>query len=606
VLGANANELQILQVTAQTASSQGQVILQAAANPHIVSHVSIDIDTASALRVGDSIPFQVNVIDPHGNVFPAPELVVTVGDTTIAGLSNNRLVGGPHRGRTTIHVSSGGVEAAVPLSVTQYVASIIPHVDTVWIASVGVRVSVPYTVRDDRNRPVKDTAVSLIVGDTGVVQFTGEMSSVVGDDASVSFIAVANGSTQVKFGLPGVSASLHVVVAQVPAAITATLTSVNPIVTLPVGATLPLTCAAVDSNGHATPHQPVLVGTKTGTLSGRECSGLRVERSGIDTLTFAIGGILQTVPVVVAAAPRVSGALGEFAVADTLPGQPGFAWAPSARRNEQGELEVYYSVYSSAADSSGYTRADLHRLVWLGGNQFRYDGIAVQHDDDICSPQGQGIENMAILPRAESPGWRMLYAAGSNACYGWQVFSAVSADGRSWTKEVGIRLGNEGSMHGPTVWPVGEGMVVDRLADGEWRMIVGSFEHGTPAATDKWQITEWRSWDQLQWTYAGTVLTTFDMPVGWQGAVYSPTIREVAPGLWRMLFTVDGRGSPGSRSAMWSAVSTDRAHWQIEGELLGGAFSDLYYAAMVDDQVVFIRRDNGGPMHLSIANVAMP
>ena len=53
-------------------------------------------------------------------------------------------------------------------------------------------------------------------------------------------------------------------------------------------------------------------------------------------------------------------------------------------------------------------------------------------------------------------------------------------------------------------------------------------------------------------------------------------------------------------------MSTDCAHWQIEGELLGGAYSDLYYAAMVDDQVVFIRRDNGGPMHLSIADVVMP
>ncbi len=606
VLGTNAKELQVLRVSVQTVSSQGQLVIQAKSHPHVVSRVTIPIDSTTPLRVGDSITLKVKAVDPYGNIFPAPDPVVTVRDTSIVSLSSDRLVGGPRRGRTVVQAISGGVEVSVPLNVTQYVAAIIPGVDTVRVSSVGVSLSVPYAVRDDRDRPVTDTAVSLAVGDTGIVQPSGQFSSVFGDTASVSLVTVANGSTHLTLSVPGVAASLQVVVAQVPAAITATLTAPKPILALPVGATLPLTCAAVDSNGAAIPDEPVLIGTKSGTVSGGGCSGLRIERSGIDTLTVGLGGVRQVVPVVIAAAPIASSPLGEFALADTLPGQPGFTWAPSARRNEQGDLEVYYSVYSSAPDSSGYTRSDLHRLVWLGGNQFRYDGIAVKHDDDICSPQGQGIENMAILPRAESPGWRMLYAAGSNVCYGWQVFSAVSADGRTWTKEAGIRLGNEGAIDGPTWWPVGEGLVVDRLPDGEWRMITGSFEHITPPATDTWQITEWRSWDQLQWTYVGTILTTFDMPPGWQGSVYSPTIREVAPGLWRMLFTANGRGTPGGRSAMWSAVSTDRAHWQVEGELLGDVASNLYYAAMVDDQVVFIRQDNGGPMHLSIAHVTMP
>jgi hypothetical protein len=606
VLGTNAKELQVLRVSVQTVSSQGQLVIQAKSHPHVVSRVTIPIDSATPLRVGDSITLPVKAVDPYGNYFPAPAPVVTVEDSAIASLSSDRLVGGPSRGRTVVHAISEGVEVSVPLRVTQYVTAIIPGVDTVRVSSVGVTLSVPYAVRDDRDRPVTDTAVSIMVGDTGIVQPSGEIGSLLRDTASVSLVTVANGATHVTLSVPGVSASVQVVVAQVPAAITATMADPKPILTLPLGANLPLTCAAVDSNGAAIPDEPALISTKNGTVSGVGCGGLRVERSGIDTLTVGLGGVRQDVPVIIAVAPVASSPLGEFAVADTLPGQPGFTWAPSARRNEQGDLEVYYSVYSPAPDSSGYTRSDLHRLVWLGGNQFRYDGIAVRHDDDICSPQGQGIENMAILPRTDSSGWRMLYAAGSNVCYGWQVFSAVSGDGRTWKKEPGIRLANEGSIHGPTQWPVGEGMVLDRLPDGEWRMIVGSFEHITPSAGDKWQITEWRSWDQLQWSYVGTVLTTFDMPIGWQGSVYSPTIREVAPGLWRMLFTANGGGTPGGRSAMWSAVSTDRAHWQVEGELLGDVASNLYYAAMVDDQVVFIRQDNGGPMHLSIAHVTMP
>ena len=200
----------------------------------------------------------------------------------------------------------------------------------------------------------------------------------------------------------------------------------------------------------------------------------------------------------------------------------------------------------------------------------------------------------------------MLYAAGSNKCYGWQVFSAVSADGRHWTKEGGVRLGNGGTGTAWPPWPVGEGMWVDRLPNGEWRMIVGTFEHITPAETNKWQIAEWRSPDQLTWTYMGTVLTTRDMPAGWQGSVYSPAVRQVAPGLWRMLFSADGRGTPGSRSAVWSAVTTDLEHWQIEGEVLGSSTSNLYYSALIDDQVVFVRAYNGGRLRLAIATVAMP
>jgi hypothetical protein len=148
-------------------------------------------------------------------------------------------------------------------------------------------------------------------------------------------------------------------------------------------------------------------------------------------------------------------------------------------------------------------------------------------------------------------------------------------------------------------------MVIDQLPSGEWRAIVGSFQHDALDTTN-WDITEWRSLDQLAWTYMGPVLSAGAMPPGWQAAVYSPTIRQVAPGLWRMLFTASGGSAPDGRSAIWSAVSTDRARWQVEGEVLGGVSSNLYYAALNDDQVIFIRQDDGGLMQLAIATVTMP
>src|SRR5207249_2945282 len=90
------------------------------------------------------------------------------------------------------------------------------------------------------------------------------------------------------------------------------------------------------------------------------------------------------------------------------------------------------------------------------------------------------------------------------------------------------------------------------------------------------------------------------------GSVYSPSIREFAPGLWRMVFTADGRGELDSRSAIWTAVSIDREHWQLERELLGTSTSNLYYAALEGDQLVFLRWDLGQFQRLSIATITMP
>ena len=73
-----------------------------------------------------------------------------------------------------------------------------------------------------------------------------------------------------------------------------------------------------------------------------------------------------------------------------------------------------------------------------------------------------------------------------------------------------------------------------------------------------------------------------------------------------MLFTADGRGTPGSRSAIWSAVSTDRTHWQVEGEVLGGQGVDLYYSAMVGDLVITVRKGADGRAALAMATLLMP
>ena len=136
-------------------------------------------------------------------------------------------------------------------------------------------------------------------------------------------------------------------------------------------------------------------------------------------------------------------------------------------------------------------------------------------------------------------------------------------------------------------------------------MIVGAYEHIVPRE-NKFQITEWRSPDQVNWSYVGPILTTRDMPLGGQGTIYSPTIRQIVPGLWRMIFSGDDRFQPGWRGRIFSAVSTDEQSWQVEGELMGGEQTRLWYVSLADDRLVFMREDQGDQKHLAIATVLMP
>ena len=73
-----------------------------------------------------------------------------------------------------------------------------------------------------------------------------------------------------------------------------------------------------------------------------------------------------------------------------------------------------------------------------------------------------------------------------------------------------------------------------------------------------------------------------------------------------MIFTGDDFDQPGGRSRLFSAVSTDREHWQLEGELLGAPGTSLYYSSLVDDHLVFVRRDDGQSNRLAAALVTMP
>ncbi|MGE0352257.1 MAG: hypothetical protein AB7I33_01825 [Gemmatimonadales bacterium] len=375
------------------------------------------------------------------------------------------------------------------------------------------------------------------------------------------------------------------------------------------GTPLRVMCNVVDANGRFVSDTPG-VQSRQGVIQGTTCAALTATRSGFDTLEVTADDVTTTVPVVVALPPAVSPALGRPLPADSVPAgmQP---WAPTLIRGPAGSLDLYFTGYLPDAGSPTGLRGDLHRFTSTdGGASFQYDGAALLRDPIPCSLNGDGIENVAVVPRSDAPGWRMYYAAGGFTCYGWQVFSAVSDDMRTWVKESGVRISNGGPLPpaapGGVPWPSGEGMVVDQLPGGEFRMIVGAYRHEMPFE-DKFQITDWRSDDQLAWHYVGTLLSTDDVGPDAQRSIYSPTISEVVPGLYRMIFTGDDL-NVGGHSRLYSAVSLDRTSWQVEGVLMTGdaTGTDIFYSTVVDSLLVFIRRDPGQVRYLATATVTMP
>jgi hypothetical protein len=394
--------------------------------------------------------------------------------------------------------------------------------------------------------------------------------------------------------------------------ILAQLVSTTPIVSVAQDAKLPLVCQVMDDQGHVIPDQdPVVSALRIGARA--TCSTFTVSHSGRDTLVISDGTARTTLPVTAAVLPVVSPPQGAFLSIDSLP-SGGVPWVVSARRNTEGKIEVYTGTL---IELGGPVFENLYRYVSDdNGATFQYDGLVLQHDSVDCSLRGFGIENVAIVPRLEAPGWRLYFSGGSFDCYGWQVFSAVSTDERTWTVEPGVRLGNTADGEpdqSDAIWPVGEGMTVNRSDDGTWRMIVGGYEHILPPESN-FQIVEWTSSDQLQWTYVDTLVTTRQMPPEANAVVYSPTIREFAPGLWRMIFAAYNRAAPDARGRLWSAVSTDQRSWQLEGPLIESDQSNYYYSSLVDDFLVFVREDSDLPpfqgddyLHrLAAARVSMP
>jgi hypothetical protein len=562
------------------------------------------MDTMALHSLGQVAALRFTIISDSGKTIRDTLPVVTLADSTIAtlaGIPSDSLLQVKSRGNgtTTLTITVGSASREVTITVSQrsFSLTLTPSALPGFVA-LADSVQVQATAFDSLGVALASPSVTFAASDSAVVAVS-----------SAGWVRSAgNGSAMVTAQeVTGATASLPVTVSQVADSLEVFWTDPASIKSGAQLAPPPLTCLSRDRNGYPLAVSPAVT-SRTGTLFGNNCATLTVRASGYDTLTIDNGSESIQLAAVLAVRPLVSSPIGDFVSLDSFPFDYRL-WAPSGRTNSQGQTEIYVTGYQYVPDSNGVGPGALHRLVSSDGITFRYDGIALDLLPPPCGLVCSGIENVAIVPRSDGPGWRMLLAAGSTGTYGWQVFSAVSPDERTWTMEPGVRISNGGPVPpaapGVVPWPVGEGMVIDQLPGGQWRMVVGGYER-VPNSPDRFEIVEYHSTDQLTWVYQGVRLTADQLPLTAQRTIYSPSIVEITPGIWRMFFTGDDLNLPGGRSRIFSAVSTDRMHWQFEAELLGGAGTDLYYTVLVGTRLYFLRQDTGQLRRLAAVTLTMP
>ncbi len=553
-----------------------------------VAHVSLPGDTIRLDALNAMVPLSAVARDPLGSIIANADFRYGSADSTIASVDASGLVRARANGSTRVWAIASAESSSTIVRVTQRAMQVKLGTDTARFDALGVDRVMSASATDSLGSPLSVSGTVVALSDTTVARRVDSITvRSVGDGTAIATISIAGQLVQLPIEVAQVAQSLNV---QVPSGIM----SVSP------DSLLPVSCQAVDANGFPLPDAPSVESAANGLWTGTACGALRAQRSGVDTLQVQLGAVHTSVPVAIALQPQVTPVEDVIVEGDTT--WMGDPWAPSADTAPVGGIELYFGnyVYDSTTESN---RANLERLVSSDGLHFQHDTLMLPHGADIDQDDGRGIENAVVFPAAGGSGWQMLYAGGNEAS-GWSVYGATSVDRRSWVKN-GQVIGNG---YPATTRPAGEGLVVDRLSDGTWRLLMGAYEP-SPSTTNTFSITEWHSTDQVSWSFVGSLVSAPDVPLSGIRVVYAPTVRQIGPSLWRMAFTADnfsGGAFSGGQSSIWSAVSTDFQHWQIEGVLVSVAGGNVMYSTLARDHIYFIRRGPDGINHLATAVVQMP
>jgi len=267
-----------------------------------VASLAFARDTIRFDALHDTSTIQPIARDSLGSLIPRADLAVEVTDSGIVTMASRDQLKSIRPGLTivTVRDPTTGIATSSPVVVRQVITAIQPSLARLTFDAVGDSASVTATATDRLGSLVAGAVLDFSVSDSSVVSLTG---------VKVRSMGPGQGSLTVRDHETGTTATVPVVVDQVATSLTVSSTFGNSVATLAVGVPFPLSCRAVDRNGYAIARDPVLVGSRKGTVTGSGCADARVAHSGYDTLMFASGNVQVPLAVIIATAPDSVGVL---------------------------------------------------------------------------------------------------------------------------------------------------------------------------------------------------------------------------------------------------------------------------------------------------------
>ncbi len=264
-----------------------------------VARVVVQRDSIVFGALKATLPIGATAVDRLGSPVPTAALTYASLGLSVATVDTTGSVRALGNGTALIAARFGSDTAWVAVRVAQRPVRMLVPADTVRFVALGDTQAFRVTAVDSLGSTLTNMGVTVRIADTTVA-----------DQAdSATLRSRGNGSTVAALTVGGLAVQVPIIVKQVPVTMTAAVTYGNPVLTLPVGASVPMSCQALDRNGFVIPEEPVLVGSTRGTVTGTHCSDARVQGSGYDTLLIALGPTRVRVPVIVATTPDSVGVL---------------------------------------------------------------------------------------------------------------------------------------------------------------------------------------------------------------------------------------------------------------------------------------------------------
>ena len=256
--------------------------------PRAVASVAVTPTAASLTALDDTTRLTARALDAGGRAIAGKTFAWGSSDAGIAAVGASGLVTAMANGAATITATSDGVAGTAAVTVAQAVATIIVTPDSASLNVVGGTVRLAATAKDARGHAIAGQAFTWSSSD----------SSIVTVDASGVATAVSTGKATVTATASGKGGSAAVTVAQKAASVTLTPAAAS---LAALGATIQLTAAASDSNGHAINGKTFAWASSNTGIATVGTSGLvTAVANGAATITATADGAADTAEVTVA------------------------------------------------------------------------------------------------------------------------------------------------------------------------------------------------------------------------------------------------------------------------------------------------------------------